>query len=67
MAKKRRKKKYTAKTVGKRKKKYTAKTVGKGGRALKNAVVIQKRGKKYATVLKIDRKGRARKVARVRL
>jgi hypothetical protein len=49
-----------------RKKKYTAKTVGKDGIALKNAVVIQKRGK-YAVVLKTDKRGRARKVARVKL
>jgi len=49
-----------------RKKRYMAKTVGKDGIALKNAVVIQKRGK-YTVVLKTDKKGRARKVARVKL
>lgn len=49
-----------------KRKKYMAKSVGKDGVALKNALIVQKRGK-YAVVLKADKRGRARKVARVKL
>jgi len=34
---------------------------------LKNVLVVQRRGKYYAVVLKIDKRGRARKVGRVKL